>query len=160
MCIEKVFLLIDMALKGSYGQLKWSNKRQYPLQLGNLFLWTGTSCYIGLKKKKGKKLVQRNIFMQRRKIMWCLIVFQDLPALKNSGLASLCKGPISLCHRSSSWNTSKYLVSAMKLSWCRQASWQLWNCHETPACPTTRQQVKKKASEFYLPLFATVGILL
>lgn len=68
-----------------------------------------------LKKKKGKKLVQRNIFLQRRKIMWCLLVFQDLPALKNSGLASLSKGPISLCHRSSSRNTSKYLVSAMKL---------------------------------------------
>lgn len=55
-----------MALKGSYGQLKWSNERQHPLQLGNLFLWTGTSCYIGLKKKRQKVSTKKYLSAEKK----------------------------------------------------------------------------------------------
>lgn len=53
--VHQVFLLLVVALEGNYGQLKWSNKRKYSLQLGTLFLWTCSNCYTGLKEKSKAK---------------------------------------------------------------------------------------------------------
>lgn len=120
-----------------------------------MFLWTRASCYSGKKKKKIKRLVCRNIFLQRRKIMWCVLVLQDPPVLKNSGLGVLvpCVKVLFLYAVGLALKTHPNILF-LPLNFfflCRQASWQLWDCCEIPACPTTRWQVKIKLLSFTCP---------